>query len=76
MRRVPGTASVGTATADPNVAAMIQQAIATGSIDHVKSVAGAIAAQQAAIAAGQQPGVDGGQQVGITEDPGTGATDG
>ncbi len=73
---VPRTASVGTATADPNVAAMIQQAIATGSIDHVKSVAGAIAAQQAAIAAGQQPGVDGGQQVGITEDPGTGATDG
>ncbi len=72
---VPRTASVGTATADPNAAAQIQQAIATGSIDYVKSVAGAIAAQQAAAAAGQ-PGVDLGQQTGITEDPGTGATDG
>lgn len=65
---VPRTASVGTATADPNAAAQIQQAIATGSIDYVKSVAGAIAAQQAALAAGQLPA--------ITEDPGTGATDG
>lgn len=65
---VPRTASVGTATADPNVAAQIQAAIATGSIDYVKSVAGALAAQQAAVAAGQQ--------IGITEDMGTGATDG
>lgn len=65
---VPRTASVGTATADPNAAAQIQAAIATGSIDHVKAVAGAIAAQQAAMMAGQQ--------VGVTEDTGTGATDG
>ncbi len=65
---VPRTASVGTATADPNVAAQIQAAIATGSIDYVKSVAGALAAQEAAAAAGQQ--------IGVTEDMGTGATDG
>lgn len=64
---VPRTATVGTATADPVAAAQIQAAIATGSIDQVKAVAGAIAAQQAA-AAGVQPG--------ITEDAGTGATDG
>ena len=64
---VPRTASVGTATADPNVAAQIQAAIATGSIDYVKSVAGALAAQEAAAA---------GQQIGVTEDMGTGATDG
>ena len=63
---VPRTASVGTATADPNVAAQIQAAIATGSIDYVKSVAGALAAQEAAA----------GQQIGVTEDMGTGATDG
>lgn len=62
---VPRTATVGTATADPVAAAQIQAAIATGSIDQVKAVAGAIAAQQAA---GAQPG--------ITEDAGTGATDG
>ena len=66
---VPRTASVGTATADPNVAAQIQAAIATGSIDYVKSVAGALAAQEAAAAAA-------GQQIGVTEDMGTGATDG
>lgn len=65
---VPRTATVGTATADPVAAAQIQAAIATGSIDQVKAVAGAIAAQQAAAAAGVQPG--------ITEDAGTGATDG
>ena len=65
---VPRTASVGIATADPNISAQIQAAIATGSIDYVKSVAGAIAAQQAAIMAGQQ--------IGVTEDTGTGATDG
>ena len=67
---VPRTASVGTATADPNVAAQIQAAIATGSIDYVKSVAGALAAQEAAAAAAA------GQQIGVTEDMGTGATDG
>lgn len=80
---VPRTATVGTATADPAAAAQIQEAIATGSIDHVKAVAGAILAQQQAAAAGQeQPPADGqtpaeGQPpVGVTEDPGTGATDG
>lgn len=69
---VPRTASVGTATMDPNAAAQIQAAIATGSIDYVKSVAGALAAQQAAAAAAATAG----QEIGVTEDAGTGATDG
>lgn len=69
---VPRTATVGTATADPVAAAQIQEAIASGSIDQVKAVAGAILAQQqaAAAAAAEQ------QQPAITEDTGTGATDG
>ena len=57
---------------DPNAAAQIQAAIATGSIDYVKSVAGALAAQQAAAAAAATAG----QEIGVTEDAGTGATDG
>lgn len=64
---VPRTATVGTATADPNAAAQIQAAIATGNIDHVKAVAGALAGGQAAVP---------GPPVEITEDVGTGATDG
>lgn len=59
---VPRTATVGTATLDPVAAAMIQEAIATGSIDQVKAVAGAITAAQAAAAAPPiegQPPVDG-----------------
>lgn len=52
---VPRTATVGTASADPAVVEQIQAAIATGSIDHVKAVAGAIAASQAAAAAALQP---------------------
>ncbi len=47
---VPRTATVGTATTDPVVAAQLQAAIATGSIDQVKAVAGAIMAAQAAAA--------------------------
>jgi len=39
---VPRTATVGTATSDPAAAAILQNAIATGSIDQVKSVAGAL----------------------------------
>lgn len=82
---VPRTATVGTSTADPVAAAQIQEAIATGSIDQVKAVAGAILAQQQAAAAAaaeqqQQPTegqpVEGQPAVGVTEDPGTGATDG
>ncbi|MBD5551771.1 MAG: hypothetical protein HDQ96_11470 [Lachnospiraceae bacterium] len=69
---VPRTATVGTSTADPVAAAQIQEAIATGSIDQVKAVAGAILAQQAAAAAA----AEGEQPVGVTEDAGTGATDG
>ena len=68
-KAVPRTATVGTATADPNAAALIQAAIATGSIDQVKATAAAIIAAQAGAApvAGQPE---------ITEDAGTGATDG
>lgn len=69
---VPRTATVGTATSDPVAAAQIQEAIATGSIDQVKAVAGAILAQQAAAAAAAAEQ----QQPAITEDTGTGATDG
>lgn len=70
---VPRTATVGTATADPIAAAQIQEAIASGSIDQVKAVAGAILAQQAAAAAAQEQ-----QPIppAITEDAGTGALDG
>lgn len=63
---VPRTATVGTASPDPNVTAAINAAIATGSIDQVKAAlaappqdpaaaaaAAAQAAQQAAIAAQQ-----------------------
>lgn len=67
-KAVPRTATVGTAAADPALAEQIQGAIATGSIDQVKAVAGAIVAAQAAAAAGEQ--------IGVTEDTGTGATDG
>ena len=44
-KAVPRTATVGTATADPNAYNQLQAAIATGLIDHVKAVAGALAAQ-------------------------------
>ncbi len=48
---VPRTAVIGTATGDADVAAQIQEAIDTGSIDYARSVAGAYAAQAAAAAA-------------------------
>lgn len=74
---VPRTATVGTSTADPIAAAQIQEAIATGSIDQVKAVAGAIVAQQqAAAAAAAQQQAEGQPPIGVTEDAGTGATDG
>lgn len=40
----PRTATVGVATADPNALAAIQEAIATGSIDHVRAVASLLTA--------------------------------
>ncbi len=43
----PRTAVVGIAAADPNYTAMMQQAIATGSIDQCKQTAAAIKAHQA-----------------------------
>ena len=47
----PRTAVVGIAAADPNYTAMMQQAIATGSIDQCKQTAAAIKAHQAEQAA-------------------------
>ncbi len=70
---VPRTATVGTATADPNAAAQIQAAIATGSIDQVKAVAGALAA--AAQAAQEAPAAMPVLPI-VTEDTDAGATDG
>lgn len=46
-KMVPRTLVVGTATANPEVAEQLQAAIATGSIDHVRSTAKALAAQAA-----------------------------
>ena len=52
----PRTATVGTATSDPNAYNELQAAIATGSIDHVRSVAQALANGQTTT---QQPsGID------------------
>ena len=42
-KMTPRTATVGTSTSDANVYNELQAAIATGSIDHVKSVASALA---------------------------------
>lgn len=50
-KMVPRTAVVGIATADPDASAKIQEAIATGSIDYVKAVAGGYAAAAAQAAA-------------------------
>ena len=47
-KMVPRTLTVGTATDNPELAAALQAAIATGNIDHVCAVAGSLAAQQAA----------------------------
>lgn len=44
-KMVPRTATVGVATADPNVYNEIAAAIGTGSIDHVRNVAAALQAQ-------------------------------
>ena len=63
-KAVPRTATVGTATSNPDAYNQLQAAIATGVIDHVKAVAGALAAQEQA------------QQQVIVEDNGNGATDG
>ena len=45
-KMVPRTATVGVATDNPSAYTAIQQAIATGSIDHVKSVANALKSGQ------------------------------
>lgn len=63
----PRTATVGTATADPNALASINAAIATGSIDQCKAVAGALAggdpnAVAAAVAAAQAAAIQAQQQ--------------
>ena len=43
-KMVPRTATVGTATSDPIAAQMINDAIATNNIDHIKGVAAALKA--------------------------------
>lgn len=48
----PRTATVGTATADPNIAATIQAAIASGSIDYCKNIVSQLKAAAAAATAG------------------------
>ncbi len=50
-KMAPRTATVGTASADPQAVGAINAAIATGSIDQVKAVAGAITAANAQVAA-------------------------
>ncbi|WP_196811572.1 VanW family protein [Butyrivibrio sp. VCD2006] len=51
-KMVPRIITVGTATADPTAAAQIGTAIATGDINQIKAVAGAIAAVQQVAAQG------------------------
>ena len=53
-KAAPRTATVGTASADPNATAAINAAIATGSIDYCRAVAGSIAANPAVAAAQAQ----------------------
>lgn len=45
-KMVPRTLTVGTATGNPEHANALQAAIATGNIDHVRQVAGSLAAQE------------------------------
>ena len=54
----PRTATVGTATDNPNAYNELQAAIATGSIDHVKSVAQALANGQTTTPAQPSTGID------------------
>lgn len=54
-KMVPRTVSVGVATGNPDAYNQLQAAIATGSIDHVCAVAGALAAQAAPA---PEPGVE------------------
>ena len=54
----PRTATVGTATDNPNAYNELQAAIATGSIDHVKSVANALKNGQSTTPAQPSTGVD------------------
>lgn len=67
-KMTPRTATVGTATTDPEAYNAMLAAIGTGSIDHVKAVAGAIVAANAQIAAQaeaaqQQAAMEAAQQV-------------
>lgn len=56
-KMVPRTVSVGVATDNPDAYNQLQEAIATGSIDHVCNVAAALAAQAAPAAEGDVPAV-------------------
>lgn len=76
-KMVPRTATVGISTPDPGVLGTIQAAIATGSIDHVKGVAAALAAGQyqqandanAAAAAQAQAAADAAAQAAAEQPP-------
>ncbi len=57
-KMTPRTATVGTATDNPNAYNELQAAIATGSIDHVKSVANALKNGQSTTPAQPSTGVD------------------
>src|SRR5699024_987634 len=57
-KMTPRTATVGTSTSDANVYNELQAAIATGSIDHVKSVAEALANGQSTTTTQPSTGVD------------------
>lgn len=59
-KMVPRTLVVGVATDNPDFAARINEAIATGSIDETRAVAGAIAAQNAAAQAAAEAAVQAG----------------
>ncbi|MCM1136623.1 MAG: VanW family protein [Clostridium sp.] len=54
-KMVPRTATVGTATEDPNIYNQIMEAIATNSIDHVKNVALALSGAAVPPAEGETP---------------------
>ena len=57
-KMTPRTATVGTSTSDANAYNELQAAIATGSIDHVRSVAEALASGQSTTTTQPSTGVD------------------
>lgn len=76
-KMVPRTATVGTATSDPVAAQLIQAAIATNSIDYVKSVAASLKAGDTTLGGTIAPAVTvpettgGGEVSGVTTEGGS-----